>query len=95
MSGYTLHTADAVAHNPWKFCLLCSNQKLTFTSALEFKNHLRNVHCSKEGGSYVCRYGRNNVCPSLPMEGVHEQDYINHVERVHIALDGKILIDAS
>lgn len=88
MSGTMLQTADAVAQNPWKFCLLCSH-KLTFSSASEFKNHLRNVHCAKEGGSYVCKYGRNNVCPSLPMEGVDEQDYMNHVERVHITLDGR------
>lgn len=88
MSGYMLQTADAVAKNPWKFCLICNNKHI-FISALEFKSHLRNFHCTKEGGSYVCRYGRNNVCPSLPMEGVDEQDYMNHVERVHITLDGR------
>ena len=88
MSGSMLQTADAVARNPWKFCLLC-RQKRIFASCLEFKSHLRTTHCSKEGGSFVCRYGRNNVCPSLPIEGVHEKDYVDHVEKVHISLNGE------
>lgn len=83
-----LQTADAVAQNPWKLCLLCG-QKRIFASAIEFRSHLRMAHCVKEGGSFICKYGRNNVCPSLPVEGVHEKDYANHVEKVHIFLNGK------
>jgi len=84
-----LQTADAVLQNPWKFCLLCQQKQRDFASAFEFKRHLRMAHCTKEGGSYVCHYGRNNVCPSLPVEGVNENDYINHVEKVHISLNGR------
>lgn len=83
-----LQTADAVAQNPWKLCLLCG-QKRIFASAIEFRSHLRMAHCVKEGGSFICKYGRNNVCPSLPVEGVHEKDYANHVEKVHIFLNGR------
>ena len=53
--------------NPWRRCRLC----------------LRQNHCTKEGGSYVCRYGTNNICPSLPLEGVNEMDYENHITRDH------------
>ena len=87
MSGSVLQTADAVIENPSKKCLIC-HRKQIFNSAKLFKNHLRMAHCSKEGGSFVCQYGRNNVCTSLPVEGVNENDYINHVEKVHIRLSG-------
>lgn len=40
--------------------------------------HLRERHCSQEGGSFVCRYGYNGVCSSLPLEGVSDKDYIAH-----------------
>ena len=83
-----LQTADAVARNPWKFCLVCESKKV-FNNAEEFRMHLRMVHCTKEGGSYVCRYGRHGVCPSLPVEGVSDRDYASHVEKVHVLLDGK------
>lgn len=53
-------------------------------SPKEFSQHLRDFHCSKEGGSYVCQYGMNSVCPSLPLEGVSDKDYDDHVLRVHI-----------
>lgn len=40
--------------------------------------HLRDQHCSREGGSFVCLYGYNGVCTSLPVEGVSDKDYIAH-----------------
>lgn len=41
-------------------------------------SHLRDQHCSREGGSFVCLYGYNGVCTSLPVEGVSDKDYIAH-----------------
>lgn len=46
--------------------------------------HLRENHCSVEGGSFVCRYGYNNVCSSLPLDGVSDKDYEAHVEKYHV-----------
>lgn len=50
---------------------------------LLFFRHLRENHCKKEGGSYVCTYGENNVCNSLPIEGVNDSDYEKHVYKHH------------
>lgn len=46
--------------------------------------HLRQHHCTVEGGSYVCRYGYNGVCASLPLDGVSDRDYEMHVNRCHV-----------
>ena len=43
--------------------------------------HLRDKHCTQEGGSFVCRYGYNGVCSSLPVEGVSDKDYIAHAAK--------------
>ncbi len=86
-----LRTADTVANNPWRFCLLCGDKHF-FTNADEFRRHLRLAHCTKEGGSFVCHYGRHGVCQSLPLEGVNSTDYEDHVEKVHILLDGDCLL---
>jgi hypothetical protein len=52
--------------------------------------HLRDEHCSQEGGSFVCRYGYNGVCTSLPVEGVSDKDYEDHVMKHHTKTqDGK------
>ncbi|GFO34669.1 vacuolar protein sorting-associated protein 54 [Plakobranchus ocellatus] len=80
---------------PWKICNFCRDD-LLFKSPRDFSQHLRDFHCSKEGGSYVCRYGMNGVCPSLPLEGVSDRDYEDHVLRDHIHSDyggvrGKIM----
>lgn len=32
----------------------------------------------------MCRYGPNNICPSLPLEGVSDMDYENHIARDHV-----------
>ena len=69
-----------------KFCDLNQKEKgktLKFYSSCDFYNHLKETHCVKEGGSYVCLYGYNGVCPSLPIEGVSEVDYKDHVNKVH------------
>lgn len=57
-------------------CEHCSNQ--TFKQIQDFVRHLREQHCSREGGSFVCLYGYNGVCTSLPVEGVSDKDYIAH-----------------
>ncbi|KAK4307536.1 hypothetical protein Pmani_020683 [Petrolisthes manimaculis] len=65
----------------WRQCLYC--QARSFKSPTDFIKHLREQHCSKEGGSFVCRYGYNGVCSSLPLEGVSDQDYEDHVLKHH------------
>ena len=67
----------------WKRCVIC-REKINFKSPRDFCRHLRDFHCTKEGGSYVCRYGRNNVCPSLPIDGVSDLDYEEHIMRDHV-----------
>lgn len=49
-----------------------------------YYSHLRNHHCSREGGSFVCLYGENRVCSSLPVEGVSDSDYERHIYKHHI-----------
>lgn len=66
----------------WKRCNLCAN--ISFKTAQEFRLHLRQNHCKKEGGSYVCCYGKHNICGSLPLEGVNDQDYEFHVVKHHV-----------
>ena len=73
---------------PWKNCTVCENSSLVFKSPREFCRHLRDFHCTKEGGSFVCKYGKNGVCPSLPVEGVSDRDYEDHVAKDHVAGDG-------
>ena len=70
----------------WKECNFCRDDN-SFKSPRDFGQHLRDFHCSKEGGSYVCRYGMNGVCPSLPLEGVSDRDYDDHVLRDHVRSD--------
>lgn len=75
---------------PWKGCIVCrktDDATTVFKSPREFCRHLRDYHCTKEGGSFVCHYGPNGVCPSLPVEGVSDQDYEDHVARDHVAAD--------
>jgi vacuolar protein sorting-associated protein 54 len=45
---------------------------------------LREKHCTVEGGSFVCRYGYNGVCSSLPLDGVSDSDYLAHIEKYHL-----------
>ena len=69
---------------PWKKCNVCLSQYI-FKSPRSFTQHLRDFHCTKEGGSFVCRYGSHGVCPSLPVEGVSDRDYEDHVARDHVS----------
>lgn len=64
-------------------CEYCTN--LTFKHIEDFIRHLRDQHCSREGGSFVCLYGYNGVCTSLPVEGVSDKDYVAHVTK-HAAM---------
>ncbi|XP_033126648.1 vacuolar protein sorting-associated protein 54-like [Anneissia japonica] len=87
-SGNRPDVRPSIAHEPsnnsnrWKVCDICSIQ---WKSPSEFALHLREKHCTKEGGSFVCRYGTHGICPSLPLEGVSDKDYEFHVARDHIA----------
>ncbi|CAG5083820.1 Similar to scat: Vacuolar protein sorting-associated protein 54 (Drosophila melanogaster) [Cotesia congregata] len=63
-------------NSPALSCEYCPN--LVFKKTADFVKHLRDSHCSKEGGSFVCHYGYNSVCSSLPLEGVSDSDYIAH-----------------
>lgn len=60
-------------------CEYCTN--LTFKQIEDFVRHLRDQHCSREGGSFVCLYGYNGVCISLPVEGVSDKDYVAHATK--------------
>ncbi|XP_070569635.1 vacuolar protein sorting-associated protein 54-like isoform X2 [Ptychodera flava] len=72
--------------NEWRKCSLCVDGQITFKYPADFCRHLREHHCTKEGGSFVCRYGQNGVCPTLPLEGVSDNDYEVHVARHHAFL---------
>ncbi|PAV62881.1 hypothetical protein WR25_23777 [Diploscapter pachys] len=63
-------------------CAYCF-PRLEFFDSSELARHLRSIHATKEGGSYVCRYGENNVCQKLPLEGVSDVDYEAHIRRFH------------
>lgn len=77
---------------PWKRCSLCwpSDGAGPFRSPRDFCRHLRDNHCTREGGSFVCRYGMNGVCPSLPVDGVSDRDYEDHVARDHVAGESNV-----
>ncbi|XP_034668984.1 vacuolar protein sorting-associated protein 54 [Drosophila subobscura] len=66
----------------WQSCYYCTREH--FKSIQEFVSHLRNRHCTREGGSFVCRYGFNGVCASLPLDGVSDRDYDAHVAKYHV-----------
>lgn len=71
----------------WKHCQFC---KLSFKLAAEFAIHLREQHCKKEGGSFICKFGTHSVCPSLPVEGVSDRDYEVHVAKEHVGNEGRL-----
>lgn len=58
-----------------------------------FSRHLRDKHCSVEGGSFVCQYGYNGVCSSLPLDGVSDEDYEAHLEKYHVSQSMKEVED--
>ncbi|XP_077286068.1 VPS54 subunit of GARP complex scat [Arctopsyche grandis] len=67
----------------WRRCRWCSAPP--FATPDDFLRHLRDRHCSREGGSFVCQYGDNGVCSSLPLDGVAGNDYESHVRRRHMS----------
>ena len=67
-------------------CKFCDTNR-KFKSSAHFMNHLSTSHVSVEGGSYICRYGENNICSACPGVGVSQVDYNNHVTRHHIHRD--------
>ncbi|XP_042889930.1 vacuolar protein sorting-associated protein 54-like [Penaeus japonicus] len=73
--------SSTVTANGWRQCLYC--QCRIFKAPNDFLKHIRECHCTKEGGSFVCRYGYNGVCSSLPLEGVSDKDYEDHVLKHH------------
>ncbi|CAA97331.2 Vacuolar protein sorting-associated protein 54 [Caenorhabditis elegans] len=52
-------------------------------TASEFARHIRQDHTTKEGGSFLCRYGEHGVCQKLPLEGVCDLDFEAHIRRCH------------
>ena len=89
----TSAASTAVGLYPWKKCSVCRSSTVTFKTQREFNRHLRDFHCSKEGGSFVCRYGPNGVCRSLPIEGVSDHDYEEHVIKAHASTTAGITLD--
>ncbi|GMS81607.1 hypothetical protein PENTCL1PPCAC_3782, partial [Pristionchus entomophagus] len=67
-------------------CSYCSS-KTEYYDASEFGRHLRVAHSTKEGGSFVCKYGENGVCPHFPPEGVADYDYEAHLRKFHTVAD--------
>ncbi|EJW76648.1 hypothetical protein WUBG_12444 [Wuchereria bancrofti] len=64
-------------------CDLCTRDVKKLSNRFEFAQHLRAVHCTREGGSFICRYGPNGVCQTLPLEGVSDRDYEAHIRKCH------------
>ena len=81
-SGKRPSISGTLTSTQWRSCDICNLGN--FKSPVDFSQHLRDFHCSKEGGSYVCKYGPNKVCPSLPVDGVSDKDYEDHVYKDHM-----------
>ncbi|GMR59937.1 hypothetical protein PMAYCL1PPCAC_30132 [Pristionchus mayeri] len=85
-------TGPSVFPNPPKApgyqrkCNYCSS-KTEYYDASEFGRHLRVAHSTKEGGSFVCKYGETGVCPHFPPEGVSDYDYEAHLRKFHTVAD--------
>nr|XP_053640278.1 vacuolar protein sorting-associated protein 54-like [Cherax quadricarinatus]XP_053640279.1 vacuolar protein sorting-associated protein 54-like [Cherax quadricarinatus] len=79
--GSGIGSSSVATGHGWRQCLYCQGR--IFKLPNDFIKHIRDCHCAKEGGSFVCRYGYNGVCSSLPLEGVSDQDYEDHVLKHH------------
>uniref|UniRef100_A0A915PVH9 C2H2-type domain-containing protein n=1 Tax=Setaria digitata TaxID=48799 RepID=A0A915PVH9_9BILA len=66
-----------------RYCDFCTENVENYSNRFEFAQHLRSMHCTKEGGSFICRYGPNGVCQTLPLEGVSDHDYEAHIRKCH------------
>ncbi|KAH9412664.1 Vacuolar protein sorting-associated protein 54 [Dermatophagoides pteronyssinus] len=81
----TSSTTTTTKH--WKRCEFCTmsngdnGETIIFSSPFHFGNHLRTYHSKIEGGSYVCSYGSNGMCPLLPYEGLNGRDYETHIAK--------------
>ncbi|XP_053958794.1 vacuolar protein sorting-associated protein 54 [Anastrepha ludens] len=82
MSSASAFMNSALHTRCWETCYYCPCE--SFKTSTDFVKHLRERHCTREGGSYVCRYGFNGVCPSLPLDGVSDRDYDAHVAKYHV-----------
>lgn len=71
-----------VGERSWKKCCICS-PNIAFKTPLDYLRHLREYHCTQEGGSFICKYGYNDVCTTLPGIGVSDEDYENHIVKHH------------
>uniref|UniRef100_F1KS34 Vacuolar protein sorting-associated protein 54 n=1 Tax=Ascaris suum TaxID=6253 RepID=F1KS34_ASCSU len=67
-----------------RHCDICP-PSITFADRFEMAHHLRRVHSTREGGSFICRYGPNGICQTLPLEGVSDRDYEAHLRKCHIS----------
>ncbi|KAI9585701.1 vacuolar protein sorting-associated protein 54 [Glossina fuscipes] len=81
-SKFTEIKYENISWESWESCYYCPCLK--FACVSDFVKHLRERHCTREGGSFVCRYGFNGVCPSLPLDGVSDRDYDAHVNKYHV-----------
>lgn len=53
------------------------------------------MYCIKEGGLFVCYYGKNGVCFFLFVEGVSDKDYEDYVRKNYIKLEeGKCIVNS-
>lgn len=52
------HEADDYRRNVEypRYCDLCTRNARKLSNRFEFVQHLRAMHCTKEGGSFICRY---------------------------------------
>ncbi|XP_071485791.1 vacuolar protein sorting-associated protein 54-like [Diadema antillarum] len=82
---FSSRSQRSMTSTPWRTCALCSINMRTQT---DFARHLREKHCAREGGSFVCRYGLHGVCPTLPVDGVSDTDYEYHVAKDHMNDEG-------
>ncbi|VDD86917.1 unnamed protein product [Enterobius vermicularis] len=78
--GLPNHSKEVDYPRPCDIC--CPT--VVISDRFEFSRHLRNVHSVKEGGSYICRYGPNGICQTLPLEGVSDHDYEAHLRKYHV-----------
>ena len=86
-SNTTFTTPEQFAKYVVTFSRLFTNfpsEKHEYKCISSCSSHLRSAHCSREGGSFVCLYGENQVCSSLPVEGISDIDYEQHIYNHHV-----------
>lgn len=73
----------------WNRRWTINSEYIFLYSNFDIFSHLRVNHCSQEGGSFVCLYGENKVCSSLPVEGISDADYEQHIYKHHVFAKNK------